>query len=81
MLEHRFEQSDFSEVAGNKFTIDSETDYTDQSERKMLDLNKIIQEQGQFKRLVVGCMADNMCLPFHDSTFEAYVANLSLMIA
>ena len=80
-LGQRFEQSDFSEIAGNKYVMDSETDYTDQSESKMLDLNKIIQDQGQFKKLVVGCMADNMCLPFHDSTFEAYVANLSLMIA
>ena len=60
MLEQRFVRSDFSEVVGNKCIIDSETDYTDQSESKMLDLNKIIEEQGQFKKLVVGCMADNM---------------------
>lgn len=61
--------------------VDSETNYTDQSERKLLDLDKLIKEQGEFKKLVVGCLADNMCLPFADSIFEAYVSNLSLMIA
>ena len=25
-------------------------------------------------------MADNMCLPFEDAAFDAYVSNLSLMI-
>ena len=66
MLKHRFEESDFKEVPGHKQVIDSETNYTDQSERKLLDLDKIIKEQGEFKKLVVGCLADNMCLPFAD---------------
>ena len=29
---------------------------------------------------VIGCVADNMRLPFPTSYFDAYIANLSLML-
>lgn len=32
------------------------------------------------KRLVVGAVANNECLPFEDGTFDCYLANLSLML-
>ena len=46
-----------------------------------MDLARVMNENGPYNKLVYGCVADNMRLPFADSTFEAYVSNLSLMIA
>ena len=40
-LKERFEQSDYNEYKGCKHVIDNETDYTDQSTPKRLDLDKI----------------------------------------
>ena len=79
-LKERFEKSDYNDCKGCKHVIDAETDYTDQSTSNRLDLDKIQAEQGQFNKLGIGCMADNMCLPFEDVAFDAYVSNLSLMI-
>ena len=30
--------------------------------------------------MVLGCLANNECLPFKDATFDCYLANLSLML-
>ena len=40
-LKERYEQSDYNEFKGCKHFIDTETDYTDQSIAKNLDLDKI----------------------------------------
>ena len=41
---------------------------------------KIIGEQGEFRKFVYGCRANNELLPFDDGVFDAYVANLSLQL-
>ena len=38
------------------------------------------QEVGESDRMVLGCLANNECLPFKDATFDCYLANLSLML-
>ena len=72
-------------VSGNKFKYD-DTDYTEfadtsnKSLKNLCDLDKAISAQGQFRKLVYGCQANNEILPFADSSFNAYIANLSIMI-
>ena len=40
----------------------------------------MIETQKPFRKLVIGCQANNECLPFKDETFGAYISNLSLML-
>ncbi len=67
-------------MPGNKYVIDKATDYASPENLDKVDLNAVIESQGNFDKLVYGCVADNMRLPFADGVFEAYVSNLSLMI-
>ena len=60
--------------------MDTQSDYASPENTQRVDLGQIVDECKPFKRLVYGCLADNMRLPFADNTFEAYVSNLSLMI-
>ena len=60
--------------------IDAETDYTATENTAQIDLEAIRQQNAPYNKLVYGCIADNMRLPFPDATFEAYISNLSLMI-
>ena len=60
--------------------MDLENDYANPEVTERVDLQAIITENAPFNKLAFGCIADNMRLPFEDSTFEAYVSNLSLMI-
>lgn len=79
------EHSDFLKVQGNKFQYDS-TDYTEfaddsnKSLKNKCDLDQIISQQGDFRKFVLGCQANNEILPFADQSFNAYIANLSVMI-
>ena len=85
-LDENYKSSDFGQVLGNKFSIDTETDYlsfTDDQNLNLVrncNLDKIISDHGNFKKFVYGCRANNELLPFADQTFNAYISNLSLMI-
>jgi len=57
-----------------------DTDFASPENTDRVDLNGIISENSGANKLVYGCIADNMRLPFADGVFEAYVSNLSLMI-
>ena len=60
--------------------MDTETDYADPTNQDRVNLDQIMSENTPYNKLVLGCMADNMRLPFADNSFEAYISNLSLMI-
>lgn len=65
--------------------IDSETDYVSSSSSKSLkdniiDLDAMVEAQGNFKKLVYGCKASGSDLPFPDNWFDCYVSNLVLML-
>ena len=60
--------------------MDSETDFANLESENRVDLDRIISENSPYNKLVYGCLADNMRLPFEDNVFEAYISNLSLMI-
>ena len=53
--------TDFTHVKGNKYVIDTETDYLEFSDDKnkslknSCDIEKIVQEQGDFRKFVFGC--------------------------
>ena len=79
-MEQRFASSDFTQMEGNKVIMDTETDFANVENEDRVDLNKIMSENSSYKKLVYGCLADNMRLPFADNVFEAYISNLSLMI-
>ena len=74
--------NDFSQIPGNKSLIDTETNYcelnADQTLANKVDLQSIISSQGDFRKLVYGCIANNEILPFGDNLFDSYLANLSL---
>ena len=79
-MKQRYARSDFTSIAGNKVVIDDETDYASNLEsQERVDMEKIMTENAPFNKLVYGCLADNMRLPFADNYFEAYVSSLSLM--
>ena len=77
---------DFIKVPGNKAVIDDETDYlsfSDETNTKLkntCDVQKIIDGQGDFRKLVIGCQANNEFLPFPDQFFDCYIGNLSIQI-
>ena len=79
-MEQRYAQSDFRKLEGNKVIIDSETDYANLENQDKVDIERVMSENTPYNKLVYGCVADNMRLPFADCTFEAYISNLSLMI-
>jgi ubiquinone/menaquinone biosynthesis C-methylase UbiE len=86
-LKETFEQDgDYTLAPGNKFLMDSETDYNEFVEgstselKNKCDLDKIVGEQGTFNKFVYGCQANNEVLPFPSDYFEAYLAPLSLML-
>lgn len=72
-------------VPGNKSFFD-ETNYTEfadetnKSLKHKCDIEKIIEQQGDFRKFVLGTQANNELLPFSDSSFDAYISNLSVMI-
>ena len=78
--------NDYSKVEGNKFLIDTKTNYNEFADdtntilKNHFDVEKIITEQGDFRKLVLGCQANNEILPFPNDSFEAYIANLSVML-
>ena len=76
----RFEESDYRSLPGAKFIMDTETDYANLQSDSRVDLESVMEQNKPFDKLVYGCLADNMKLPFADNTFEAYISNLSLMI-
>ena len=78
LMQDRFAQSSFTREAGHKVVMNCQTDFADPTNSDVVDLERILQENAPFDKLVYGCLADNMRLPFADATFEAYVSNLSL---
>ena len=80
MMKQRYDQSSFQQTEGNKVVIDKDTDYADPACTQQVQLDQIREQQAPFDKLVFGCLADNMRLPFADGAFEAYISNLSLMI-
>jgi ubiquinone/menaquinone biosynthesis C-methylase UbiE len=74
-LNKRYQKSDFINLPGNRVYVDLETDYINSNEATVDPRF----EPGD-ERLVFGCVADNMRLPFPDEHFDCYISNLSLMI-
>lgn len=79
------EDSDYSQVEGNKFVSEKEIDYTQiESDGKKLkntcNLDQIIKAHEPFRKLVYGCQANNEMLPFANESFGGYVASLSLQL-
>ena len=80
---HNFSQkdNDFSKVEGNKFIVDTQTNYNEFADdscttlKNLCDLDQIILEQGEFRKFFFGCQANNEILPFPDESFNAYLAN------
>lgn len=66
--------SEFAMVEGNKVHLIP----LDQDMTQQLDLEAIIAEQGPFRKLVIGCQANNEQLRFKSDTFECYIASFSL---
>ena len=85
-VKQTFDTADWTKVAGNKCVVDLETDYREfkagsNSElANLCDIDAIQAAQGEFNRFVFGCRANNELLPFADGSFNAYIANLSLML-
>jgi len=82
MLEYvkeSYKGSDYSLVEGNKYLIDETFDSSESSTEKC-DIESIIRSQGDFRKFVYACCANNECLPFPDQSFTAYISNLSLML-
>ena len=83
---YQSEENDYSLVEGNKSFIDLETNYVEFSDescsklKNHCDLESIVNAQGEFKKFVFGCQANNELLPFPDNYFNAYIANLSVML-
>ena len=63
-------------MAGNKSKFDLNNTNFDLT----YDIDQIIKDQGEFRKFVFGCQANNEFLPFADASFGAYIANLSLML-
>ena len=78
LTRERFDQSDFGRIEGHQVHIDDETDYVTNGQR--FELDDIVQEQGNFSKLVLGCRASGSALPYPDAWFTSYIANLVLMI-
>ena len=64
MTKQRFEDSDFALVPANKVVIDAETDYVNNGEK--INLDQIVADQGEFRKMVFGCRASGTALPFPD---------------
>ena len=79
-MKERYSTSDFTKIEGNKVVMNTEIDYASLKVNERVDMDKIITENGSFQKLVYGCVADNMRLPFADNIFEAYLSSHSLMI-
>ena len=80
------ERQDYSKIPGNKHLVNTTTnfcEFTDDTCSKLkhhCDLDTIIKDQGDFRKFVYGCRANNELLPFADGSFDSYIANLSLQI-
>ncbi|CDW78817.1 UNKNOWN [Stylonychia lemnae] len=72
--------SGYTDVAGNKYYITSESllPLGDHSFDLEEELKKHVENEND--RFVFGCQANNESLPFKDDTFDCYLANLSLML-
>ena len=80
-LRHNLDSSDYAQVPGNKYSM-AEKDLSVVSNLPIagLDLDGIIASQGDFKKFILGCRANNENLPFKDGQFTAYIASLSVML-
>ena len=74
MMCDRYEHSEFKLVPNCRVITDLRDFVADSSLRPELP------EPKPDEKVVFGCMADNMRLPFADASFDCYIANLSLMI-
>lgn len=70
-----YAQSIFPTLEACSVKVDLDTDYV-ANEKAMAVLPKPSDKE----RMVFGCMADNMRLPFEDQSFDCYISNLSMMI-
>jgi len=74
MMKERYADSGFTKEEGVSVSF-YEVDHTKSTDSRCEGLDQPIE-----RKRVVGCIADNMRLPFDDSSFNAYVSNLSCMI-
>lgn len=70
-------ESDYTVIPGNKYDIKDEELIP--LGQQTFDLEERIKISSK-DRFVLGCLANNECLPFKDGTFDCYISNLSLMI-
>lgn len=76
MMKERYKTSEFLQFsAKNKVEIETENDFVGDQSLKM-DLKLPAGDE----KVVKGCIADNMRLPFDSGFFDCYISNLSLMI-
>lgn len=75
LMFERFDNSDFGKIPVNQFIKDT-CNYVDQCE-KQIDLSGL---QNKDHRVVLGCQASGSRLPFADSVFDCYVANMVLQL-
>lgn len=76
-LSDNYGRSDYAQVPGNKYVC-AEKDLTVAENVEGFDLEQVIASQGEFRKFVFGCVANNEALPFKDESFSAYLANLSV---
>merc|ERR1711957_277728 len=74
-MKTRYGESEFAKEEGVSVRISTEVDHTESSDSQCEGLN----EEFDGKR-VIGCVVDNMRLPFESNFFDGYVSNLSMMI-
>ena len=56
-LAQNYTESEFSKVPGNKYLVDLKNEAS-------YDIDQIVSEQGEFRKFVFGCQANNEMLPF-----------------
>ena len=69
---------DYVHVPGNKMVVDSQNNYGENGLK--INLDQIVAEQGDFRKLVFGCQASGSELPFPNCWFDSYVSNLVLQL-
>lgn len=77
------EDCEYKLVPGNKFVVDTETNYAEfkdpNSLKATVDLSKMLDSHQPFRKFVFACQATNELLPFESQFFDSYLANLSLL--
>lgn len=82
LTKQKFEDPDTEYLAIPGNSLDVRTEELLPLGEKTFNLESYLEGVGfsKEKRHVLGCLANNECLPFADGSFDCYIANLSLML-